>query len=91
MAIRIKNGHYYVRAEHPGISGFQDWSRKVESVCAAPKARNNRLSIVREYLANGLRSFRLCDGHLPEHQPIVREVDALRWLDENPFSEIVEV
>lgn len=57
----------------------------------APKARNCRLSIVREYLANGLRRFRLADGHLPEYQPVVREVDALRWLDANPYGEIVEV
>lgn len=45
----------------------------------------------REYLANGLRKFRVADGHLPDHQPILREVDALRWLDANPFQEIVEI
>jgi hypothetical protein len=89
--MRIKSDHYYVRAEHPGISGFQDWSRKVESIVTGHKARNNRSSIVREYLATGRGKFRLGDGHLPEFQPVVSEVDMLRWLAANPFQEAVQV
>lgn len=90
-SLRIKAGHYYVFADYPGISGFKDYTRKAESVVTADKARLRRYNIDREYLANGLRKFRLADGHLPEHQTVVREVEALRWLDENPFQEIVEV
>lgn len=35
--------------------------------------------------------FRLADGHLPDHQPVTREVEALRWLDENPFASITAI
>lgn len=84
----IRTGHYYVLADYPGISGFKDYTRKVECIVTAQKARNNRHLIVREYLARGLGTFRLTDGHLPEFQPIAKEVDALRWLDENPFQHI---
>ena len=86
MKIRIKAGHYYVLADHPGISGFKDWTRKVECIVSADKARHNRALIDREYLANGLGTFRIDDGHLPDHQPRVSEVEALRFLDSNPFS-----
>lgn len=75
-------------ADHPGISGFKDYTKKVECVVSAEKARSNRILIDREYLANGVRQFRLDDGHLPEHRPIAREVDALRFLDANPFASI---
>jgi hypothetical protein len=88
--MKIKTGHYYVLADHPGISGFKDWTRKVECIVTAEKARHSRPYIAREYLANGIRQFRLYDGHLPDYQPIAREVEALHWLDANPFQAIVE-
>lgn len=89
--MRIKANHYYVLARHPGISGFQDFTRKVESITTGHKARNNRSYVEREYLAKGLGKFRLDDGHLPDYQPIVSEVEMLRWLTANPFSEAVKV
>lgn len=89
--MRIRSDHYYVLSDHPGISGFKDWTRKVECIVTGLKARNNRTILAREYLARGYGHFRLNDGHLPEYCPIVSEVDALRWLDENPFQTITEV
>jgi len=89
--MRIKPNSYYVLADHPGISGFKDWTRKTECVVTGLKARNNRSIVAREYLANGMRLFRLNDGHLPDYQPITSEVEALRFLDANPFQSIVEV
>lgn len=89
--MRIKRHHYYVLADYPGISGFRDWSRKVECIVTGHKAANNRSRIVREYLATGRGEFRVEDGHLPDHQPVMREVDALRWLDANPFQSITAV
>lgn len=91
LKMRIKLNSYYVLADHPGISGFKDWNRKVESICTGHKARNNRSLVVREYLATGLGKFRVCDGHLPEHCPIVSEVEMLRWLDANQFQDAVKI
>jgi len=89
--VRIKTGHYYVKADYPGISGFRDFTRKEECIVTAQKARSSRTYIVREYLATGRGQFRLANGRLPEYQPIAHEVEALRWLDENPFAEIIAV
>ncbi len=89
--MKIKANSYYVLADHPGISGFKDWNRKVESICTGHKARNTRSLVVREYLATGLGQFRILDGHLPEYCPVVSEVEMLRWLDANPFQVAVEV
>jgi hypothetical protein len=86
--LRIKKGHFYVLADHPGISGFKDYTRKVETVVTAEKARNHRYCVDREYLASGRGTFRVHDGHLPDYQPRMSEVDALRWLDANPFQGI---
>lgn len=88
---RIHDDHYYLLARYPGISGFRDWTTTEEVVVTGRKARLHRCHMAREYLANGRRHFRLHDGHLPAYMPIVAEVDALRWLDANPFGEIAEV
>ena len=89
--MRIKSNHYYVLKTHPGISGFKRINEWVEAVVTGLKARHNRSDVDREYLANGLRRFRLGDGHLPDYQPRVSEVEALRWLDVNVYQGIVEV
>jgi len=89
--MRIKREHYYVLSDFPGISGFRDFTRKVEVVVKGHKAANRRAYIDREYLANGRRYFRIHDGHLPDYCPVVSEVDALRWLDANPWGDISEV
>lgn len=91
MTLRIRDGHYYVLGFHPGISGFKQWDKVEEHIVSAAKARNNRAYLLREYLARGLGSFRCDDGHLPDYQPIASEVEALRFLDANPFSSIQAV
>ena len=88
VVVRIRRDHYYVLADHPGISGFKDYSRKVECIVTGHKAANNRCLVQREYLASGLGRFECDDGHLPGHRPIVSEVEALRFLDANPFQSI---
>lgn len=88
--MRIKRNAYYVLADYPGISGFKDWTRKEECIVTGHKAANNRSIVDREYLATGQGEFRCDDGHLPEYQPIMKEVDALRFLDTNPFSRIIK-
>ena len=89
--MRIKSNHYYVLKTHPGISGFIRFNEWVESIVTGHRARSHRSDIDREYLANGLRYFRLGNGHLPDYQPVVSEVEALRWLDANLYQEIVAV
>ena len=88
--MRIKRNSYYVLADYPGISGFKDWTRKVECVVTGHKASKNRSIVQREYVPNG-GMFRVNDGHLPEFQPRLSEVEALRWLDSNPFQEAVKL
>lgn len=91
MSIRIKQGHYYVITGHPGISGFKDYSRTVECIVASPRAKRDRINVDREYLATGLGKFRINDGHLPDYQPVVSEVEMLCFLDANPFQEAVKL
>ncbi len=89
--MRVKSDHYYVLRDHPGISGFKRVNEWTECIVTGHKARHNRSILDREYLANGLGRFRLGDGHLPDYQPIVNEVEALRWLDSNLYQAIVEM
>jgi len=88
--MRIKTGHYYIIRIYPGISGFQKWDQQEYFVVSALAARSCRYRphVVKEYLAKGHGSFRLGDGHLLEYQPVVEEVEALRWLDKEPFQQI---
>lgn len=89
--MRIKRNSYYVLADYSGISGFKDWTQKMECIVTGHKAANNRAIVDREYLAKGSGRFRLNDGHLPEFQPVVSEVEALRFLDANPFQSVVRI
>lgn len=84
--MRINRNAYYVLADYPGISGFKDYTRKVEYITTGHKAAHERNLVQRQYLARGLGEFELHDGHLPGHRLIVSEVEALRWLDANPFQ-----
>jgi hypothetical protein len=88
--MRIKSNSYYVLADHPGISGFKDWSRKEEYIVTGQYAKNNRSLVVREYQAKGIGRFRVHDGRLPEYCPLVSEVEALRWLDSNPYQRVTQ-
>ena len=86
--MRIKRHSYYVLQRHPGLSGFTDW-RGVESVIVSGfYAANHRTEVVGEYLARGLGRFRIHNGRLPEFQPIVSEVEALRYLDTYPSAQV---
>lgn len=87
---KIHAARYYLLADHPGISGFKDYSRKVETITTGRKARRERSLIVGEYLPNG-GTFELHDGHLPGHRPIVPMAEAFQWLDQNPFQFISEI
>ena len=89
--LRIVAGKYYVLARHPGISGFQNWDRLEYSVVTALKARNDRLAVIGELLPVADDRYRLADGHSPDYQPNVAAVNALKWLDANPFGVIVKV
>lgn len=86
--MRVFKTRYYILKSHPGISGFQQWNKLEYRVATGYKARNNKSSIVREFLANGRGKFRLEDGHLPDFQPIVREREIYDWLDTNPFQTV---
>lgn len=85
--MRIFKNRYYILRRHPGISGFVRWNEWEYSICTGRKAQgNSRLSVLKEFKAKGLGHFRLGNGHLPNYQPEVKEVEALRWLDANPFG-----
>ncbi len=85
--MKIKDNHYYILKSHPGISGFKrdTWEYRIVT---GRKAKLHKIEIEKEYLANGLGQFRLEEGHLPEYQPIVSEIEALRWLDNEPFGSV---
>ena len=86
--MRIYKKKYYILSHIPGVSGFKRWDEREYSVCTGHHAQHNRLSIVKEFLANGLGKYRLNDGHLPDCCPTAKEADALHWLDNNCFSKI---
>jgi hypothetical protein len=86
----IKNDHYYLMMTPRGLSGSGDWTPEYRIVRGS-KARLNRLEVDKEYLARGRGEFRLEDGHLPEYQKVVSEVDALRWLDQNPGNSVYPI
>ena len=86
---RIYKNKFYVLADHPGISGFRDWSVKEEVVVTGLKARNNKLLIVREFdPKEESGNYHLHDGHLPGHQPVAEVSEAIAWLNQNPFQSI---
>lgn len=86
--MRIKSNHYYVLRQNGGI--YAGPVKEYEAITTGLKARNARPYVLREYLATRRGQFRLQDGHLPEHCPITSEVEALRWLDANPFQFIIQ-
>lgn len=86
--MRIYKKKYYILCHIPGTSGFQRWNEREYSVCTGHHAQYNRTKVAKEFIANGKGNFRLCDGHLPDQQPRSNEADALKWLDENHYSEI---
>ena len=84
--MKIFKNKYYILRDHPGISGFQQWDKCEYRVATGHKARNDKLSIVKEFLANGRGLFRLEDGHLPDYQPKAKEKEIFDWLDINRFQ-----
>lgn len=86
---RVYKNKFYVLADHPGISGFRDWSTKEEVVVTGRKAQNNKLLIVREFDPNKESGkYYLHDGHIPGYQPVADVSEALTWLTQNPFQSI---
>jgi len=86
--MRISANKLYVLADHPGISGFRDYSRNVEAITTGLKAVHNKSYVVREFKPQGHGSFELHDGHLPGYRPIVSEELAIQWLEANPYQYI---
>lgn len=84
--MKIYKQKYYIMREHPGISGFQQWDKWDYRVVTGFKAANHKSSVIRQFFANGRGRFRLEDGHTPEHQPIVKEVDIYDWLDKERYQ-----
>jgi hypothetical protein len=86
--MRIYKKKYYILSHIPGISGFKRWDEREYSVCMGHHAQYNRTKVVKEFIVNGKGNFRLCDRHLPDYCPTANETEALKWLDENYYSEI---
>jgi hypothetical protein len=89
--VKIRNGRLYVLETIPGISGFKRWDEREHRVVTAAKARLNRSNVAGELLPIAEDFYRLEDGHLPDHQPMVRFPEAEAWLIANPFSAIVRL
>jgi hypothetical protein len=84
--MRIHKAKFYIRATHPGISGFQQWDKLEYRLVTGLKAANDRFSIVGEWLPTDSDIWALEDGHLPGYQPTARNMEAMRWLEQNPYQ-----
>jgi len=84
--MRIYKKKYYILESIPGISGFQKWNEREYRVATGFKAQHDKLHIVKEFKENGRGKFRLEDGHLPDHQPQVKEKEIIPWLDEQRYA-----
>ena len=91
MRARIYADRFYVLADHPGISGFQEWDKLAYCVVTGAKAKQRRPCVVGEFLPISEDVYRCEDGHIPDYQPRLRTPDALRWLLDNPFAAIVRL
>lgn len=89
--MRIYKDRFYVLADHPGISGFKDYSRLDYRIVTGHKASRERCYVVGEFLPIAEDWYRLEDGHLPEHQPKATTREALEWLTANPYSAVVRL
>ena len=86
IGMRVYKNKYYILKHHPGISGFIRWNENEYRVCSGYKASSNKSCIVKEFKANGRGQFRLEDGHVPEHQPLVKEKEIFDWIDINLYQ-----
>jgi len=84
--MRIYSNRFYVIDETPGISGFQRWDKVLARVVTGHVARRLKSSVIEEFSTADTRSYRLDDGHLPDHQPITNAAGVLAYLTENIYS-----
>ncbi len=89
--MKMYANRFYVCADHPGISGFQQWDRLEYWIVTGAKAKLRRTLVVGELLPIAEDVYRLEDGHLPDYQQRARGPNALRWLAENPYAQIVRL
>ena len=82
--MKIYKKKFYVSEVIPGLSGFQQWDKREYFLVMGTS--KNSANIVREFVSEDAHVFRLENGRLPEYQPIVTEIEAMAWLQENPFS-----
>jgi len=91
--MKIYKTKYYIIAKPHGLSGFQQSGKTDTFIVTGHKAQHERSSVVHLFNPPFLTfdkttQYRLEDGHLPEHQPVVGIGAALNWLDNNKFSRV---
>ena len=84
--MRIHKSRFYILADHPGISGFQQWDKLEYRLVTGHKAATYRCKIVGEWLPTDSDNWALEDGHVQGYQPIARNIEAVLWLQANPFQ-----
>ena len=84
--MRIKKSQYYVTAETPGISGFQRWGEWEYRIITGLRASGRRGNVIGVWCPQEDESYRIEDGHLPDHQPIGSRVDVVHFLALNPYQ-----
>jgi len=84
--MRIYKNKFYIMETVPGISGFQRWDEREYRVCTGYKACNHRAYIVSEFNDKKNNKYRLENGRVPEHQPVVNAKKMKQWLLRNPYQ-----
>lgn len=89
--MRIYRNRFYVVEETPGLSGFQRWDKIQVRIVTGYVARRLKSSVTGEFNTTDPRSYRLDDGHLPDHQPITDAAGVIAYLKENLYSSAYEL
>ena len=86
--MRIYKEKIYLTRKCPGISGFKQYDKYEYHIMYGDRVKYHcsASEIIRQHLVNGRGVYRCEDGHLPDFQPVMKEADALHWLEENKTS-----
>ena len=89
---RIRAKHLYIVEiwTTPPTCGITPRPRALAVVAGARKRRDGLPDGVGPLFVDGA-IYRLCDGHLPEFQPLGKIADVMAFLAANPYAEAVVV
>lgn len=87
--MRIYKKKYYLM-DHM-VSTNMNFVQHNPFIVSGRKAQHNKAYVLSEYTPTGQGMFKCADGHGPDHQPIMTEPSALKWLDVNYTAFITPV